>query len=140
MSAPSGLPVHLPLSEAQGWVLNDLRLGNGLCGHSTLVLARLRKAGLIERDPDADPTRDGDRHRLTAAGAALATVAAEHRLTTSRRPLGYGAVRGSGMRYGVNGRCSCGWKGYSNESASKGGTSAVRFEHARHLVEVLAAG
>lgn len=119
------------LSESARMALTEVAKGEPVWWAGKVVRGRLRNLGLIVEDTAG--------YDVTELGATVATILAEHRLTTSRRPLGRGAVAGSGMRYGINGKCSCReWEGYSNEAATAGGDRDVRSYHARHLDEALA--
>lgn len=132
MSTETRTHDFLPLGDQADDALRAVHRLDGIGWASKALLGRLRNLGLIEVREDL--------WRTTELGAAVATACIEHDLRTSRRQLGRGAVRGSGMRYGVNGKCSgCDWTGYSNESIREGGERDVRAAHAEHLAEVLGA-
>lgn len=60
-----------------------------------------------------------------------------HALTVGRTRLGIGPVAGNRQRYGTSGYCACDPRNARfkvNEPPSKGGLSAVRGEHERHIV------
>lgn len=120
------------LSESQNLVLGALHRGDQVGSWVTApLLGRLRNLGLL--------TGTGREITLTETGAAVALVAAEHILTLSRRQLGRGALAGSGMTYGSNGRCSCGsWTSFSNERG-RTGQRYVTNDHHRHQASHYAA-
>lgn len=116
------------LTENQTLVLTALHRGDKVSDWASIQLVgRLRSLGLlVGRGPEI---------ALTEKGAAVALVVTEHALFLSRRPLGRGAVAGSGMRYGSNGKCSCrDWETFSNESG-RVGQSYVASAHNRHQAE-----
>jgi hypothetical protein len=59
----------------------------------------------------------------------------EHTIDISRRTLGRGPLKGDGLRYGTNVRCSCTqWDTYTNEfPPSKGGNKWAQKRHQEHV-------
>jgi hypothetical protein len=123
----------LPLGETQELVLEVLRDQSTVDWASKPVTGRLRNLGLIER-----PAGSETEWALTELGRTVIEALTSHRLRLGRKPLGRGALSGSGMRYGVRARCMCGeWETTTNEGAREGGAKLMRDAHARHLRAVL---
>lgn len=124
----------LPLSEDQALVLEVLHDRATLDWASKQLTGRLRNLGLIERRAGSETE-----WALTELGRAVVEASMAHQLRLGRKPLGGGAIFGSGMRYGVSARCSClDWAASSNEARNAGGEREMRRQHAAHLRAVLA--
>lgn len=75
----------------------------------------------------------GEEVECAACRTAALAIPFVHSITIGRRQIGRGAVKGSGMRYGAQWRCTCGANGYSNEAPSRGGTKSCETQAHLHL-------
>jgi hypothetical protein len=123
----------LSLGETQTVLLDSLRNGYGISWASAGLRGRLRNLGLITAAGDAG-------WRLTSLGNDVTILRARHSLRTRSRALGRGALRGSGMRYGVDASCSChGWSWKTNESGPSARKCATR-AHVQHMLDIHSEG
>lgn len=120
----------LPLSDDQDLLLGSVAQGRSGDWASKPLIGRMRNLGLLDTT--------GEKPVLTADGKRIYEVTQAHRLETWRKQLGCGALKGSGMRYGVKARCSCGdWRNETNEGGADG-KRRMRAAHVRHLAKYLA--